>query len=120
MGVSVYYTDNTGHDCCNDCDDWMSAHMLELKCRDGGCTNVRVMDSRDNGKWDSIFIDAGRLIYHRDVSPMMAIAHVLHERGLSNSDAAEVMSEILGRPVRSSVARDYMRRAAEKMGDRPK
>ena len=120
MGVSVYYTDINGRDRCSNHQDWMSAHIFETKCRERGCTNIRVMDSNDNDQWDSLFIAAGRLIYYIDLSPMMAIAHVLHERGLNNSDAAEVMTEILGRPVRSSVARDYMRRAAEKMGDRPK
>ena len=114
MSINVYYTTPTGIDMRREFDDWMEARLFEKECRLGSCNNIRLIEGSNMGRWDSLMLDASRLVYRGNMSPMMAIAHLLQERGLSSRDASQVMSEITGKSVRPSCARDYMRRAAER------
>ena len=117
MSITVYYTTNEGIDQSRQFDDWMSANLFEMQCREGDCENIRIIQAADASKWDSLLIDAAYLIYKDGLSPMMALAHLLYRRGLSSNDAATILSEITGKEIRPSCAREYMRRANEKIGE---
>ena len=115
MTVSVFYSDPQGGENCRVFDDWLSAHLFEFELASHDCRNIRIIEDSDTDRYDSLMLDAARLIYNYDLAPMMAIAHALHARGMSSSQTAVVMSELTGRKVRTSVARDYIRRASERL-----
>ena len=115
MTVTMFYADPQGGEKCRVFEDWLSAHLFEFDLVSRGCGNIRIIEGPGTNRYDSLMLDAARLIYNYDLTPMMAIAHVLHSSGMSSRQTADVMSELTGRRVRTSVARDYIRRASERL-----
>ena len=117
MKARIYYTGQDGLDRSS---VYPPYNRVEDDCGElirTGYTNVRFIQSEEPGVWDSILLDAARLIYGSGLPPYMAIAYVLHRRGLNSSDTAKLMSKILGKDIPTGHARDYMRRGAEKLGE---
>ena len=66
-------------------------------------------------EYSNVMLDAANLIFRRNLSPMMALAYAIHVRGYESNDTSKIMSDILGRNVTRACARDFTRRAIQKM-----